>query len=103
VGNVEVDALKRSGKIISEGNSVAVHIKRITTPPTVLSIDEVRLILKTARTPQSRAFLSTVYSCGLRLSEAQGLTIHDIDGERMTLRGKGKGKGSARTLRHYLL
>jgi integrase/recombinase XerD len=67
-------------------------IKRITTPPTVLSIDEVRLILKTARTPQSRAFLSTVYSCGLRLSEAQGLTIHDIDGERMTLRvNEGKG------------
>ncbi len=67
-------------------------IKRLTTPPTVLGIDEVRLILKTARTPQARAFLTTVYSCGLRLSEALGLEVSDIDGERMTLRVRdGKG------------
>jgi integrase/recombinase XerD len=61
-------------------------IKRLSTPPTVLSINEVRLILKTARQPQINAFLSTVYSCGLRLSEALNLTVHDIDGERMTVR-----------------
>lgn len=67
-------------------------IKRLATPPTVLGIDEVRLILKTARTPQARAFLTTVYSCGLRLSEALGLEVSDIDGERMTLRVRdGKG------------
>lgn len=67
-------------------------IKRLTTPPTVLSINEVRLIISTARTPQARAFLTTVYSCGLRLSEALNLTIHDISNERMTLyirNGKG--------------
>jgi len=67
-------------------------IKRLSTPPTVLSIDEVRWILKTARTPQIKAFLSTVYSCGLRLSEALGLEVGDIDRERMTLRVRdGKG------------
>ena len=67
-------------------------IKRLSTPPTVLSIDEVRRILKTARTPQIKAFLSTVYSCGLRLSEALGLEVGDIDRERMTLRVRdGKG------------
>ena len=67
-------------------------IKRLSTPPTVLGIDEVRLILKTARTPQSKAFLTTVYSCGLRLSEALNLEVGDIDGERRTLRVRdGKG------------
>lgn len=67
-------------------------IKRITTPPTVLSFDEVRLILKTARTVQLKTFLTTVYSCGLRRAEALSLTIHDIDKERMVLKVQ-KGKG----------
>jgi site-specific recombinase XerD len=67
-------------------------IKRLSTPPTVLSVDEVRLILKTARTPQAKAFLATVYSCGLRLSEALNLEVGDIDKERMTVRVRdGKG------------
>jgi site-specific recombinase XerD len=67
-------------------------IKRLSSPPTVLGIDEVRLILKTARTPQAKAFLTTVYSCGLRLSEALNLEVNDIDGERMTVRVRdGKG------------
>lgn len=67
-------------------------IKRLATPPTVLSIDEVRLILKTARTPQIKTFLTTVYSCGLRLSEALNLMVDDVDGQRMTLRVRdGKG------------
>ncbi len=68
-------------------------IKRLTTPPTVLSIDEVRRILKTARTPQAKAFLTTVYSCGLRLSEALNLEVRDIDRERMTLHVRN-GKGA---------
>ena len=67
-------------------------IKRLATPPTVLSIDEVRLILKMARTPQAKVFLTTVYSCGLRLSEALNLEVSDIDKQRMTLRVRdGKG------------
>ena len=68
-------------------------MKRLATPPTVLSIDEVRSILKTARMPQVKAFLTTVYSCGLRLSEALRLEVSDIDRERMTLRVRD-GKGS---------
>ncbi len=67
-------------------------IKRITTPPTVLSVAEARLILKTARTPQLRTFLTVVYSCGLRRSEALALTVRDIDKERMVLSVRG-GKG----------
>lgn len=67
-------------------------IKRISAPPTVLSIDEVRLILDTANTPQMKAFLTTVYSCGLRLSEALNLRVDDVDRERMVLRVR-RGKG----------
>jgi site-specific recombinase XerD len=66
-------------------------VKRLSTPPTVLSIDEVRLILYTAGTPQARAFLTTVYSCGLRLQEALNLEVRDIDSERMVVRIRGKG------------
>jgi site-specific recombinase XerD len=66
-------------------------VKRLTTPPTVLSINEVHLILGAARTPQARAFLTTVYSCGLRLQEALNLEVSDIDRERMMVRIRGKG------------
>jgi integrase/recombinase XerD len=86
-------------------------IKRLSAPPTVLSIDEVRLILKTASQPQIKVFLATVYSCGLRLSEALNLEVNDIDRERMTIRVRdGKGakerfvplpKSSYRLLRAY--
>ena len=68
-------------------------MKRLSTPPTVLGIDEMRLILTTARTPQIKAFLTTVYSCGLRLSEALNLEVSDIDKSRMTLRVRD-GNGS---------
>lgn len=67
-------------------------MKRLSTPPTVLSIDEVRSILDTARAPQIKAFLTTVYSCGLRLAEALALEVSDIDSERMVLRVR-RGKG----------
>lgn len=66
-------------------------VKRLTSLPTVLNIDEVLLILKTARTPQAKAFLTTVYSCGLRLSEALALKVSDIDSKRMVIRVRGKG------------
>lgn len=67
-------------------------MKRLSTPPTVLSIDEVRMILTTARTPQIKAFLTTVYSCGLRLAEALALEVSDVDSERMVIRVR-RGKG----------
>ena len=60
--------------------------------PTVLSLDEVRSILRTVNTPQNKAYLNTVYSCGLRLHEALHLQVSDIDKDRMRIhvhRGKG--------------
>ena len=60
--------------------------------PAVLSREEVRKILSCVRTPHNYAFLSTVYACGLRLTEALHLEVSDIDSDRMMLhvhRGKG--------------
>jgi integrase len=60
--------------------------------PTVLSREEVRRLLQAVHTAHNRAFLSTVYSCGLRLQEALHLEVSDIDSDRMMVhvhRGKG--------------
>ena len=69
-----------------------VHAKREQRLPTVLSTNEVRNILSTVKTPQNKAYLTTVYSCGLRLQEALNLQVSDIDSDRMRIhvhRGKG--------------
>ena len=69
-----------------------VHAKREQRLPTVLSTKEVRSILNTVNTPQNKAYLTTVYSCGLRLQEALNLQVSDIDSDRMRIhvhRGKG--------------
>jgi site-specific recombinase XerD len=69
-----------------------IHAKREQRLPTVLSLDEVRTILATVRTPQNKAYLTAVYSCGLRLHEALYLQVSDIDSDRMRIhvhRGKG--------------
>lgn len=39
-----------------------IYAKREQRLPNVLSIDEVRKILHTVRTPQNKAFLTTVYA-----------------------------------------
>ena len=60
--------------------------------PAVLSREEVRALLGCVRTPHNRAYLSTVYACGLRLQEALYLEVTDIDAGRMMIhvhRGKG--------------
>jgi integrase/recombinase XerD len=60
--------------------------------PAVLSVEEVRNILACIKTFQNHAYLSTVYSCGLRLHEGLHLEVSDIDSTRMMIhvhRGKG--------------
>ena len=63
--------------------------------PAVLSREEVHALLGCVRTAHNRAFLSTVYACGLRLQEALHLEVSDIDSDRMMVhvhRGK-RGEG----------
>ncbi|MCZ6875058.1 MAG: site-specific integrase [bacterium] len=60
--------------------------------PAVLSIQEVRQLLKAATPLHNQVYFSTVYSLGLRLHEALYLQVADIDGQRLQVhvhRGKG--------------
>ena len=59
--------------------------------PVVLSREEVYRVLSAIRFPVYRACLSTIYSCGLRLSEGAFLKVQDIDSSRMMVRVLGKG------------
>ena len=70
-----------------------IRAKREQRLPTVLSLDEVRSILDTVSTPQNKAYLTTVYSCGPRLDEALHIQVSDIDSDRMRIHIHG-GKGA---------
>jgi len=59
--------------------------------PVVLSRDEVWRILDCVTNPVYRTCLTTVYACGLRVTEGATLTPEQIDGDRMTLHIHGKG------------
>jgi integrase/recombinase XerD len=64
--------------------------------PAVLSVDEVRSLLAHVKTFHNYAYLSTVYSCGLRLHEGLHLEVSDIDSQRMMIHvHRGKGSSSA--------
>ncbi len=74
--------------------------------PVVLSPEEVKSILRCVKNRKHRIVLMTIYSAGLRLSEALKLKIEDIDSKRMAIRieqGKGKSKGSIGKDRYTLL
>jgi len=61
--------------------------------PVVIHREDVKAILNHTATAQHMTYLRTVYSCGLRLSEALHLTIHDIKGKLQQLHIRG-GKGA---------
>ena len=69
-----------------------IRIRHEKTIPDVLSRRHVRIILRCVRLPRYRAVLTTIYSCGLRLTEGTHLQVKDIDSDRMMIhvhRGKG--------------
>jgi len=60
--------------------------------PVVLSVGEVRCILRCVRRMHYRVCLSTIYACGLRLQEGLHLQVTHIDSDRLLLHvchGKG--------------
>jgi site-specific recombinase XerD len=60
--------------------------------PVILSYHEVQTILSGIANIKHRAVLITIYSAGLRLSEALHLRVVDIDSQRMLIRvDQGKG------------
>lgn len=61
--------------------------------PVVLSQPEVRRLLDSSDGIRSKALLSLIYSCGLRVSELINLKISDIDSDRMQVHiRQGKGR-----------
>jgi site-specific recombinase XerD len=50
--------------------------------PKVLSQQEVKLILESVSNTKHKAMLSTIYGCGLRISECINLRIEDIDSQK---------------------
>ena len=65
--------------------------KREKRLPVILSRKETHAILAEIRIVRHRACLGLIYSCGLRLSEACGVQVADIDRERGLLHVRGKG------------
>lgn len=73
--------------------------------PEILSAQELERIFFVTTNLKHRTLLKTIYSAGLRVSEAVGLKVTDIDSDRMTIRisqGKG-GKDRYTTLSPRLL
>lgn len=67
--------------------------KKAKTLPVVLSDQEVADLLTCTPNLKHRTFFTTLYSAGLRLSEAAHLRINDIDSQRMQLNiQSGKGR-----------
>lgn len=61
--------------------------------PEILSRAEVARLIEAPPNPKHRLLLATIYSAGLRVSEAVRLKVGDVDRDRMTLRvEQGKGK-----------
>jgi integrase/recombinase XerD len=65
----------------------------------VLSRQEVESIFSATENLKHRAILMTIYSAGLRISEATRLKVSDVDSGRMTIRvSEGKGLKDRYTL-----
>ena len=60
--------------------------KRAQRIPELLSREDVRRLLHACRNHKHRTLLSTVYGCGLRVSEAVNLELKHIDSERHIIR-----------------
>ena len=108
--NVAVNAVRFLYGITLGRNTEALtasvpHMKHPIRRAEVYARSELEAILSAPNQPRDRAFLMTVYACGLRISEATDLKTSDIDRPRMQLRVRnGKGaKGRVLPLSKRLL
>ena len=80
-------------------NFVLQRPKKEKKLPEVLSREEMKLILNNTPNLKHKTLLSLIYSGGLRIGEALGLKLGDIDSKRMLIHIKGaKGKKDRYTL-----
>src|SRR5205807_6238156 len=88
--------LRREGVIAHDPTAELRGPRKTQRLPRVLSRGEVaRLLCEPSgvepRALRDRALLEVMYACGLRVSEAIGLQIADVDLEEGMLRARGKG------------
>jgi integrase/recombinase XerD len=70
------------------------RVKKQKRLPVVFSSGEVEAIISAVKNLKHRALFMTIYSGGLRISEAVHLKVSDIDSRRMVIRVR-QGKGSS--------
>lgn len=63
-----------------------VKMKKPNSLPNILTVEEVRKIINSIKYIKHHAIISTIYSCGLRISEVVNLKINDIDSSAMTVK-----------------
>ena len=85
------------GYLVSEGERKDNPSSAVDSPklgkylPVVLSVEEVRAILKAAPNERDRAILEVLYGCGLRVSEVCSLKISEVYLKDMFVKVMGKG------------
>lgn len=88
-------SIKLLYECVLERDSVMKNIPRRKdkgSNPTILSKKEVTQLIQATENIRDKALLLTIYSSGLRLSEAANLRVEDIDSENMRIFIR-KGKG----------
>jgi site-specific recombinase XerD len=102
VQNTTINAIKFYYEKVLGGKRTFYHIDRPRTEktlPEVLSEEQVADIINSIENFKHKAILMTIYSAGLRISEAINLRISDIDSKRMQIRvEQAKGKKDRYTL-----
>jgi site-specific recombinase XerD len=101
--NIAVNAVRFLYGITLERNTEALmasvpRMKHAIARAEIYARSELEALLSAPRQPRDRAFLMTVYACGLRLSEARHLKTEDIDRARMQLRVRHAKGGKERVL-----
>lgn len=62
------------------------NLRTLTRLPTILTKNEVKNIIKSITNLKHRTIISTIYSCGLKISEAIELKLSDIDSSEMIIK-----------------
>jgi site-specific recombinase XerD len=89
VQNTTINAIKFYYEKVLGGKRTFYHIDRPRTEktlPEVLNLEQTKALIKNTKNLKHKAILLTIYSAGLRISEAINLKIKDIDSERMQIR-----------------
>jgi integrase/recombinase XerC len=84
--------LVRRRVIASNAAKLVASPKRPRKLPRFLSADDAARLVEAPTLPRDRALCELLYGCGLRVSEAVGLDVTDLDGEELRVRRAKRGK-----------